>query len=224
MFQTDATEIIFEAAKKMPEVDANAVLVNLANYRSKSEIFSKTFLWSSVSKMSSTAWWKGFCSSTQLSKLAVRFLELPATSAACERTFSTYGGIHTQKRNRLKNERATKIVYIAHNLKLQKHEANIAAPNPCVGVEASSVFQPHSEKYIGQSEPSSSTSYGLSQPSTSAPKISRKADQTIQSQETETETDYEETDSNGSYSLHDSSDDLESNSSEFCEDECMEIE
>lgn len=205
----------------MPEIDENSVLVDLANYRSKNGHFSKTFLWSSVSKITPTAWWKGFCNSTELSKLAIRFLQLPATSAACERSFSTYGGIHTQKRNRFKNERAAKIVYIAHNLKLQNQEAK-EAPKTTVDVELSSIAQPHRAEYMIQTEPRSSTSFELSQPSTSTPKVSRKADQAKQGQET----DYEETeDSDESYSLHDSSDDMQSHYSESEEeDESMEIE
>jgi len=37
-----------------------------------------------------------------------------------ERTFSSYGNIHTAKRNRLTNDRAGKLVYINHNLRLLK--------------------------------------------------------------------------------------------------------
>lgn len=142
-------EIIYNAAIKMPEVDANTVLTDLANYRSKSILFSKKFLWQAVSSISPVAWWKGFCTSTELAKVAVRFLELPTTSAACERTFSTYGGMHNTKRNRLTNDRAGKLVYIAQNLKLLKetateksiakdtgHDVDQLDPNPpsCTGL------------------------------------------------------------------------------------------
>ena len=57
-----------------------------------------------------------------MSKVAARILSLPASSAAVERSFSTYSNIHTKKRNRLTNEHASKIVFIAHNLKLLEIE------------------------------------------------------------------------------------------------------
>lgn len=141
----------------MPGIDESAVLIDLANYRAKSEFFSKTFLWESVSKITPTAWWKGFCSSTELCKLASRFLELPATSAACERSFSTYGGVHTKKRNRLTNERAAKIVYISHNLKLQKQDVSVVARE--VRPTPSTSF---SEGARPQAQPNTSTCSDLS--------------------------------------------------------------
>lgn len=118
-FQTEAIEQIYETAKKVPDVDEKMVLTDLANFQAKEGFFAKQFLWETSSEVSPTAWWTGFCKSTQLSKVAANFLELPATSAACERSFSTYGGLHTSKRNKLLNQRAAKIVYIAHNLKLK---------------------------------------------------------------------------------------------------------
>ncbi|CAG9840726.1 unnamed protein product [Diabrotica balteata] len=116
---TDATEVIYKVAQKMPDVDEAAVLADV-NFIAKEGLFKKAFLWNedTIAAISPIAWWSGLCSNTALSKLAIRFLELPATSAACERSFSSYSGIHTNKRNRLTNTRASKIVYVAHNLKL----------------------------------------------------------------------------------------------------------
>lgn len=142
-------EIIYNAAIKMPEVDAEIVLAELANYRAKSGFFSKHFLWQSVNLITPVAWWKGVCGATELSKLAVRFLELPATSAACERTFSTYGGVHTLKRNRLTNDRAGKLVYISQNLKLIKEIGSCS-------VKESSMQSNNDVQIISQSQPSCS--------------------------------------------------------------------
>ncbi|XP_028138854.2 uncharacterized protein LOC114333201 [Diabrotica virgifera virgifera] len=107
---TDATEVIYKVAQKMPDVDEAAVLADVVNFIAKG-LFKKAFLWNedTIAAISPIA---------ALSKLAIHFLELPATSAACERSFSSYSGIHTNKRNRLTNTRASKIVYVAHNLKL----------------------------------------------------------------------------------------------------------
>lgn len=56
------------------------------------------------------------CSSTAaLSKIAVRILSAPCTSAATERSFSAYAHIHNKKRNRLTKENAAKITYIKYN-------------------------------------------------------------------------------------------------------------
>jgi len=70
-----------------------------------------------VAKICPTAWWKGFCSNQELSKIASKILNLPSTTAAVERFFSTYGIIHTAKRNKLSNERAAKLVFISQNIK-----------------------------------------------------------------------------------------------------------
>ena len=58
------------------------------------------------------------CSTSPLSKVASAILSMATTSAATERSLSTYSRIHTKNRHRLTTERAGKIVYIAHNLKL----------------------------------------------------------------------------------------------------------
>lgn len=102
----------------MMDVNPEAVMADLANYNSKQELFSKQFLWSGVANSTPSTWWLGLCSTKQISKVASRILNLPATSAAVERTFSTYAHVHSQKRNKLSNENASKLVYIAQNLKL----------------------------------------------------------------------------------------------------------
>lgn len=126
--ETVATEQIYNTALKIPDIDEDTVLTEVANYIAKQGFFSKPFLWSSVSKLTSTAWWAGLCKSTALSKVALKFLSLPTTSAACERTFSTYSDIHSKKRNRLSNDKASKLVYIAHNLKLESESIHTEKP------------------------------------------------------------------------------------------------
>ena len=74
-------------------------------------------MWKSAEHVAPVVWWKGICSSWPPSQVAVEILSLPATSAACEHSFSTYGNIHTAKRNHLDIATAMKLVYIAQNLK-----------------------------------------------------------------------------------------------------------
>lgn len=113
--QTDATEEVFKAAKKMENVSELDDMAELAQYRTKEGLFLKKFLWEALPNVSPTAGWSGFCSGTALANAALRFLELPASSASRERT---YANVHMKKRNRLTNERAAKLVYISQNYKL----------------------------------------------------------------------------------------------------------
>ncbi len=50
-----------------------------------------------------------------LQNLAQRVFSLPASSAASERNFSTFGFIHSKLRNRLDQEKVRKLVYIKTN-------------------------------------------------------------------------------------------------------------
>ncbi|XP_065670247.1 uncharacterized protein LOC136088936 [Hydra vulgaris] len=106
----------------MPDVNEEIMIFDLANYQSKGGTFSKPFIWTTVGITQPINWWKGLCSFTELSKVASRILQLPASSAACERSFSTYSDIHSAKRNRLTTERAGKLVFISQNLKLENIE------------------------------------------------------------------------------------------------------
>ena len=53
-----------------------------------------------------------------LSDIAIRILSIPATSAASERNWSTFGFIHSKLRNRLHEKRVEKIVYLFWNLRI----------------------------------------------------------------------------------------------------------
>lgn len=93
-------------------------MTQLTNYRGKAEIWGKEFIWISCGMVKPLVWWKSFFGHTALAQIAERILTTPMTSAATERTFSTFGSIHTKKRNRLTTQRSGKITYIAHNYKL----------------------------------------------------------------------------------------------------------
>ena len=53
-----------------------------------------------------------------LSDVAIRVLSTPATSAASERNWSTFGFIYSKLRNRLHEKRVEKIVYLFWNLRI----------------------------------------------------------------------------------------------------------
>ena len=113
----DACEYICKMSTRY-DVSEGEVLADIANYLAKSGLWSKEFVWKSAQEVSPVVWWKGICASRPLSKAAINMLSLPATSAACERSFSTYGNVRTAKRNCVRNIIAMKLVYIAQNLKL----------------------------------------------------------------------------------------------------------
>lgn len=115
-------QLINELAEALPSVDDSKVIGELSDYRSNKGLFSKPFVWKAAQQTSPQGWWTGICTSTQLSQVASRVLELPPTSAAVERSFSRHAWIHSAKRNRLTTERAAKLVFIAHNLKLSEHD------------------------------------------------------------------------------------------------------
>ncbi|XP_050064737.1 uncharacterized protein LOC126553636, partial [Aphis gossypii] len=108
-------ECIAKIARHSDNVDEGHILAEFALYKVKEGLWSKSFIWDTVSKISATTWWNGLCSSSQLSIIATRIIQLPATSAACERTFSSYGNIHTAKRNRLTNDRAGNVSSVLVN-------------------------------------------------------------------------------------------------------------
>ncbi|CAG4964287.1 unnamed protein product [Parnassius apollo] len=99
------------------------VMADLACYKAKENFWVRRFLWSSLDSIELIIWWKGICGSTELSKVVIRILSAPCTSAATERSFSIQGYIHNNKRNRLTTERAEKISFICYNWNLKhKHE------------------------------------------------------------------------------------------------------
>lgn len=100
--------------------DSSETMEDLAEYQAKDGFFGKPFAVKSSLMADATTWWKGTGSDTKLSKVAIQILQMPQSTAATERSFSTYGNIHTAKRNRLTMERAGKLTFISHNMKLQK--------------------------------------------------------------------------------------------------------
>ena len=128
-------QAIYEIAAHMPNVDGNHIIAELADYRSKSNLFSKQFVWSAVQKTSPSSWWNGICSSTHISHVASNILQLPPTSASVERSFSRHALVHSTRRNRLTTDRAAKLVFIGQNLALgnmvNDHDyPHVAATNP----------------------------------------------------------------------------------------------
>ena len=57
-----------------------------------------------------------------IQKLAIKVLSQVASSSSAERNWSTYGFIHSMKRNRLGSKKAEELVYVHSNLRLLSHK------------------------------------------------------------------------------------------------------
>lgn len=71
-------------------------------------------------------WWEDYGAETpELQHLAIRILSQVCSSSALERLWSTFGHIHSKKRNRLGTQKADDLVFVNANLRLltkMKHE------------------------------------------------------------------------------------------------------
>ncbi|KAF2891499.1 hypothetical protein ILUMI_14674, partial [Ignelater luminosus] len=113
-------QYIDSLARHLSNVDENKVLENLADFRSNSGFWEMQFVQDSAinPNLSPVTFWKGICIECRLRFVAEAVLTMPATSAATEKSFSSYGNIHTKKRNRLSVKCAGMLTYVNHNLKL----------------------------------------------------------------------------------------------------------
>jgi hypothetical protein len=120
--QIQGTEFIDKVAtRKFGAEHLAEVIAAVANIAAKEAFSEKTFVLKSASVNEAAIWWKEDCYGSKLAKVAVSVLSMPPISAATERSFSTYSIVHTAKRNRLTQERASNLTCIAHNLKLLRN-------------------------------------------------------------------------------------------------------
>lgn len=117
----DAIGFICETGQSMG-LAINDIKKDLADYRDKEGLWNRTFIWDGVvekseneEQVSPLLWWRQLRGTCVLADIAIKILGAPITSAATERTFSTFSWIHNKKRNRLTTARASKITYISHN-------------------------------------------------------------------------------------------------------------
>ncbi|XP_019425097.1 PREDICTED: uncharacterized protein LOC109333975 [Lupinus angustifolius] len=66
-------------------------------------------------------WWETYgCRAPNLQKLAVRVLSQTCSASGCERNWSVFEHIHTNKRNRLEHQKLNDLVFVRYNLRLQQ--------------------------------------------------------------------------------------------------------
>lgn len=161
-------EYIFNVATAIMPEETQQIMIELAQYRSNEGLWSNNFIWSTeIKNLNPFTWWKGICGSSYLNKIAVAILSLPPSSAATERSFSTFSLIHTKKRNRLTNERAAKLLYIHQNRNNLK-KSSIPKNKPCKERQVNTICHDTNE-FDDQSTPGPSTPG----PSTSGPSTPR---------------------------------------------------
>ncbi|XP_014214833.1 uncharacterized protein LOC106644006 [Copidosoma floridanum] len=82
--------MIFKLAKKF-NLENDKLAVELIQYNSNKGIWAEQFIQSSINLVSPLDWWTGTCSGALLCRIAKALFELPCSSAATKRSFSTYG-------------------------------------------------------------------------------------------------------------------------------------
>jgi len=118
--QIQGLEFIDKLSTIMDASLQKSILKELAEYRATEGFFAIPYVSKSACTVDPIVWWKGTCFGSNLGKLAVKILSMPASTAATERSFSTYGFVHSARRNRLTVDRAGMLTYVAHNLKLMR--------------------------------------------------------------------------------------------------------
>ena len=109
------------------EADQAVAHAHLMAYFARRAPFDDKAVWAAVDPklstgMSSADWWLDHFSErcAILSHLAARALSAPASSAASERVWSTFGRVHTSTRHALTEERAERLAFVSHNLSLER--------------------------------------------------------------------------------------------------------
>jgi len=126
----EAIDIIIQLAEHL-KLDTSLVLSNLAEYRTKSGLWSRPQLCYSAQNIDPITWWQGLCTKQPLCPIAVQLLNLPPTSAGCEKNWSTFGRIHTRSRNKLLPNKVEMLVAINAFYSV-KHQSGKKSRDPFV--------------------------------------------------------------------------------------------
>jgi hypothetical protein len=88
-------------------------------YQEGAGIFGSEMARKSAMNTPGHMWWASYGSSVpQLQKIAMRLLSQPAAASSSEQSWSEYDFVHNKKRNRLKTETASKLVFVHANLRM----------------------------------------------------------------------------------------------------------
>lgn len=122
----DATQFILFLAKHL-KFDESNVLSDLANYRTQSGLWSKNSVWdflnveSEGTRIEPLIWWNDVCLSSNLAIVASAVMQCPPSSAS-EGKFSMCGLTQVKKKYQLNDDKASKLIYVRHNLIMQENK------------------------------------------------------------------------------------------------------
>lgn len=96
-----------------------SIYAELLSFINKRDIYADSHYWNTavLSAVHPLDWWKSHFK-TDLSELAQDLLSIIPSSGTAERNWSTFGYIHSKSRNRLRNERVEKLVFLYSNAHL----------------------------------------------------------------------------------------------------------
>lgn len=125
----DAVEYIHNRACHLHGEESQMVtdiMTDLALYQNNENQYGKPYVQKTIKTLDPITWWKVNFVGTPLSSIATDILGMLSTTAATERSFSTFGNVCTAKRNRLLFQRSGKLTFFSHNLKLMFSDKSIA--------------------------------------------------------------------------------------------------
>ncbi|CAN1188178.1 hypothetical protein LINPERHAP2_LOCUS39165, partial [Linum perenne] len=108
--------------------DGMAAVKELKIYEEAKGSFGRELAIRGRSELHPDVWWSTFGDSApNLQKIAIRLLSQTSTSSGCERNWSVFERIHTDRRNKLEEDKLCDLVFVNYNLKLKNrdHYCNI---------------------------------------------------------------------------------------------------
>ncbi|MCO5597254.1 hypothetical protein L7F22_051330 [Adiantum nelumboides] len=114
------------------EAEKTTLKAQLSDYINLQGEFEDTSAFGDMQKLSPIAWWQNYgTGALELQRLAIRVLSQVSSASACERNWSTYGFIHSLKRNRLGHSKADDLIYVHSNLRLISQKKTSYLSGPC---------------------------------------------------------------------------------------------
>ncbi|XP_059628538.1 uncharacterized protein LOC132271233 [Cornus florida] len=99
--------------------DAPLIRQQLSDFTSDEGVFARPQSIEDRKMMSAVAWWNLYgVAAPELYALAIKVLSQTVNTSCAERVWSTYGYIHSVKRNKLNADRAESLVYVHYNNRL----------------------------------------------------------------------------------------------------------
>ncbi|MCO5604244.1 hypothetical protein L7F22_058407 [Adiantum nelumboides] len=112
--------------------DRTQLKAELSKYIGLQNSFGESGALEDMEHLSPVAWWENYGKDAPLLQgLAIKLLSQVASASASERNWSTYGFIHSVKRNRLGHQMVDDLVYVHSNLRLQSRKEPAYVMGPC---------------------------------------------------------------------------------------------